>query len=326
MVPLISLPVPSSISTTAIASLISVLPIISSSAPLLSAFMPISSPSTAGRQSFSEYVMVNRQSSAAELVVSRPLPRRPVIAFPRELLARRNAKFAKLDEACFARADRILELESSVSTAVSTEAMLCFQNATPQTNLSPTRADLTTVCSSANLVVSALNEVWTNNDRLKSRVAEMSSTLSKMRLPLASVQTYISPKALDLLCDGRNRRLALLMCSMLLCTTMVFLKMFHFPFVWVVSCKHQWTLFLLSACSTSSSIFLPCVALLFYRRYSAHSVLAEQGVPPLPLNVLHLPHTCLISSLLSARTHWSRSSHTTPQLCSMIPQSWATSS
>lgn len=85
-----------------------------------------------------------------------------------------------------------MELESSLSTAASTEATPRFQVVIQQSDLSALLADLTTARSFADSTTSALNTLRTDNERLESRVAELLSTVDEIRFQLATAQSYIS--------------------------------------------------------------------------------------------------------------------------------------
>lgn len=157
IIPHISLPVSPGAFSTAISSSAPVLHVVFSSAPIASAFMPVSSATTMVRQSSPELALINHQSSVPEPVASNTTPRGPVIALLRQLFGRRDAELAKLDEAAIAHEERVLELESLLSTVASAEAMRRSQVATLQASLSSSRAQLTTARSSADSAISALN-------------------------------------------------------------------------------------------------------------------------------------------------------------------------
>lgn len=101
-------------------------------------------------------------------MASNTLSRGPVIVLPHERLARRDAKFAKIDEAFSFREDHVLALESPLLAATSTEAMLHSQTPTLQTDLSAAHADRTTAHSSAVLETSVINKMHTGKEQLES--------------------------------------------------------------------------------------------------------------------------------------------------------------
>lgn len=162
------------------------------------------------RQSFLEPANINRQPSAPEPVASITLPRKPLTAFLRERLARRDAEFARLHEAFIAREDLVLKLISPLPTAALTEAMLRSQVATPQTSLFSARARLASARSSTNSATSALNVTSSDNKRRESQVCELSATVDDTLVQLSIAQSSISPMAFESLRSERDQHLGLL--------------------------------------------------------------------------------------------------------------------
>lgn len=106
----ISLPVSSKAFPTVFASSAPVLAMISTSAPIASTYMPASLASAMVRQSSSEPATINHRPSPPDPVACNTLSRGPVIDNLHNRLARRDTKFAKLDEAFTARKNRVLFL------------------------------------------------------------------------------------------------------------------------------------------------------------------------------------------------------------------------
>lgn len=152
MVPHVSHHVSSDVLDTAIANSLPAFSMVSSFASV-----PIFSAPVAVCQSAPKPTIAHRQSSASASVASNASPREPVIALPRKRHVRRDAESVESDEAIIARMDRILKLESSLSTTASTEAMLRSKVITLQTDLSAARSnDVSTT--------SALNTMQTDNE------------------------------------------------------------------------------------------------------------------------------------------------------------------
>lgn len=197
LVPDISLLVSFDIPTAATASSLPTFSMVSSSAPVISAYPSGFSAPTAVRQSSSKSVIVNHQSSAPESVAFSTHSRVPVIAVLRERLARRDAEFAELDEALIAGKSRVLELELSLSADASKAAMLRSQVVILRAKISAARAALFTASFSAVLETSAPSTMRTDNELFESRVCELSSTVDDIRLQLAVAQSFISSAALS---------------------------------------------------------------------------------------------------------------------------------
>lgn len=128
-------------------------------------------------------------------MTSSTLPREPVVALLRKRLSCPDAKFAEGNEAFIARKNSVLELEPSLSTDASTEAMLCSQVITLQTDLCAARTSFTAEHFSADLATSAVNAMCCDNGRLESRVSELSAIEADRRLQLAAAQSFISSAA-----------------------------------------------------------------------------------------------------------------------------------
>lgn len=94
-------------------------------------------------------VAIDQLSVLQEPSAANVLPWGPMITLLRDRMTCCYAKFTELDKAIVARKDCALELESPLSTAATTEAMLCSQVITTHTDLASERADITTVLSSA---------------------------------------------------------------------------------------------------------------------------------------------------------------------------------
>lgn len=191
MVPHISLPASSDALPTAIACSAPVLREVPSSASIASASMSVTSAPTMARQVSPDPATINHQSSAPKLAACNTSPRGPTIALLSEHLVLRDAEFAELDEAFITRKNRVLQLESTLSTAASTEAMLCSQVATVQTDLCSARDSLTIARSSGDSATLALKVMRSDNERLESQVSELSATVNDMRFKLATAQPSI---------------------------------------------------------------------------------------------------------------------------------------
>lgn len=139
-------------------------------------------------------------------------PHGPVIALLRELLARREAEFAVLDEALLTREDLVMEPESSLAKSSSGEVNLRSQVSALQTDLDAARADLTASQLSVATNTFELDKLCADSRHLTSQVPDLTSTPDGLRLELSSSQAFILSAALNSLRSERDRHLSLL-CS-----------------------------------------------------------------------------------------------------------------
>lgn len=120
-------------------------------------------------------------------------------------LVRHDAEFVKRDDTSIGRKDHFVELELPLLPTVSTGTMLCLYSTALQIDLSAMRASLTSARFSTALAASALKTMRTDDERMVSHVAELSSTVDKTRLNLGSAQSTISASVFELLRSKRNQ-------------------------------------------------------------------------------------------------------------------------
>lgn len=145
-------------------------------------------------------MVVHQQNLAPEPRAATPSLRELVIALTHNRLPHRDVEFAECALKFIACKDRVSELELPLLKAALTEATLCSQASTMQTNLANVPTDLPTARFSATLAKSELKQLRTNNDRWETRVLDLSSRVDNKRLQLTVAQFSASSAVLESLC------------------------------------------------------------------------------------------------------------------------------
>lgn len=118
-------------------------------------------------------------------------PRGLVVALLRDHLTRRDVQFAEPRKTLIACKNRVLQLETSLSTAALTGLTIRSRSTYLQTGLKNMRVGLRTARSSTTTDISELSQLLIDKNRLRSCVSGLTCKLDDMRHRPATVQSFI---------------------------------------------------------------------------------------------------------------------------------------